>query len=729
MTTVPDPTGAQEFDDSPLLIPRLSGPIVMDGRVDEAAWEALTPLGSVMHLPTFLGEPTEDTEFRIGHDGQSIFFSCRMFDSHPEDIRALSLQRDATGWSSDWCALTLDTFLDGENSLLFGTTPAGLRLDIFVSNDAQGPASTNVNWNTFWDAEVSRDDRGWYAEMRIPLTSLRFHEEEGTVRMGMSAVRSIARKNEHHSFPAISPEWGGMSPYKASQTREVVLEDVRGGNPLYVTPYALGGTGYSHSLDAGQGAFVRDDQRVREIGGDLKYGLTQNLTLDISLNTDFAQVETDNQRVNLTRFSLFFPEKRSFFQERSGVFNYSLGGNDRLFHSRRIGLSGGRQIPIYGGARVVGRIGEWDIAFLDMHAESPEIDGSSENMGVLRVRRRIFNANSYVGGIATTRLGNAGTRNTVYGADAILRLFGQDYLTLNFSQSFEPEETTTGFVDRSYARFFLERRGLDGLTYALDLIRAGETFEPGLGFLLRRDYSKGSASMGQGWRMGSDSPWSTHRLTLEGTAFSRNSDNSLETATIVPQWSSETKEGHRFVAQVTTTRDDLERDFSLDSDTEVPAGLYTFTSVQLQFRQSSAGFFRVDLTSDYGAFYDGRRSSNSITATWNPSMYLELVGTYRLDDVDFEERDQHFRSHLVRLRTEVRLNTELTGAALVQFSSVGELVSVNLRVRYNPSEGHDLYIVWNEGYVTDRFSSNPVRPLSDRRQLLIKYSKTFTLGT
>lgn len=680
-------------------------------------------------MPTFRGEPTEDTEFRIGHDGQNIFFSCRAFDSTPDGIRTPSLQRDETSWSNDWCILILDTFLDSENSLLFGTTPAGLRSDIFISNDAQGTGAVNANWNAFWDAEVSRDERGWYAEMRIPLTSLRFQEDDGGLRMGMTAFRLIARKNESHSFPAVSPEWGRFSPFKASQTQEVVLRDARGGNPLYVTPYGLAGSGYSHSLDAGQSAFVRTDDRVRELGGDLKYGLTQNLTLDISVNTDFAQAEADNQQVNLTRFSLFFPEKRSFFQERSGVFDFSLGGNERIFHSRRIGLSGGRQVPIYGGARMVGRIGEWDVGFLDMQTEAPQSGGTSENMGVLRLRRRVFNANSYVGGIATTRFGNSGTRNSVYGLDAILRLFGQDYLTLNFSQSFEPDEAATGFMDRTYARFFLERRGIDGLTYALDLSRAGETFEPGLGFLFRRDYSKGLASLGQGWRMGSDSRWSTHRLTLDVTAFSRNLDDSFETVTVQPKWTSDTKGGHQFIAELTTTRDDLERDFSLDATAEVPAGLYTFTAARLQFRQSLSDILRVNLVSNYGGFYDGRRASNSITATWNASMHLELEGTYQLDDIDFRERDQSFRSHLVRLRTEVRVNTKLTGAALLQFSSVGDLVSANFRVRYNPSEGHDLYLVWNEGLVTDRFSSDPVRPFSDGRQLLIKYSKTFTLGT
>lgn len=723
----PGSLSAQANVGAPLVIQRIEGPIVIDGRVDEPAWDALTPVQGVMHTPTLAGNQTERTEFRIGHDGNSIYFSCRAFDSDTDGIRTPSLQRDESGFHNDWCVIVLDTFMDRETSLIFGTTPAGLRTDVIFTNDAEG--QPNFDWNSFWDARVHRDGDGWYAELRIPLTSLRFQEVDGEVRMGMTVFRLIARKNEMHSYPAISPEWGIFSPFKASQTQEVVLENAHGGNPLYVTPYALGGDGYGHDLDATEGRYVKQGAGVREIGGDLKYGITENLTLDVSVNTDFAQVEADNQQVNLTRFSLFFPEKRQFFQERSNVFDYSLGGNEKVFHSRRIGLSGGAQVPIYGGARVVGRVGEWDVGLLDMQTESPEVGGAAENTGVLRARRRVLNENSYVGGITTARLGNAATENSVYGLDALLRLFGQDYLAVAWSQSFEPDEGAVDFGARSYGRLFWERRGLDGLTYSADLSRSGEAYEPGLGFLIRRDYTKAENQLAYGWRMGPESRWLQHRFTVTGTAFGRNMDNSVETATIEPQLLSETKGGHQFTARLTTTYDDLERDFSLDANAGVPVGNYTFTSGRLQYRQSLGDLFRVNAFGEYGTYYDGRRTTSSVTTTWNQSMYLEVVGSYRVDDIVFDERAEKYRSHLLSLRSELRLNTVLSGAALVQYATSGDLVSVNFRLRFNPREGDDLYIVWNEGLVTDRLGFDPVRPLSDRRQLLIKYSKTFTLGT
>ena len=504
-------------------VPRLTGPIIMDGRVEEAAWEAVEPLPTVMQIPTFEGDPTERTEFRIAYDDNYIYASCRNFDSDPSGIRALSLKRDETGFTNDWCMLLLDTFYDRQTSLVFATTPAGLRTEALFPNDSQG--RSNFDWNTFWDAAAARDDRGWYAEIRIPLTSLRFQEVDGAVVMGVTMLRVIGRKNEILLSHPISPEWGLTSFTKASQARAMEFRGIAGGNPIYVTPYATGGMSHSHELNDGETAYDRDTRRPLEAGLDVKYGLAENFTLDVSLNTDFAQVEADDQQINLTRFSLFFPEKRAFFQERSGLFEYSLGGNERLFHSRRIGLAGGEPIRIYGGARLVGRVGEWDVGALSMQSEATQENASSENTGVLRLRRRVFNENSYVGSILTTRLGNEGTRNVVYGSDGIFRLFGQDFLTLNWSQSFEPSDgSAVEALDRAFVRIFWERRGIDGLTYGLDLSQSGAAFDPGLGFLFRRDYAKGVGTLRHGWRFGPRSWFLRHELSVDATAFRRGSD-------------------------------------------------------------------------------------------------------------------------------------------------------------------------------------------------------------
>jgi hypothetical protein len=242
----------------------------------------------------------------------------------------------------------------------------------------------------------------------------------------------------------------------------VTLEGIRRRNPVYATPYLLGGAGRSHALTPDRSAFLAADQGVREVGLDLKYGVTSNLTLDLTYNTDFAQVEADEQQVNLTRFSLFFPEKRLFFQERGNIFDFEMGGNDRLFYSRRIGMNAGEPVPIHGGARLVGRVGGWDVGLLDM--QTAAYGGlPTQNFGVGRVRRQVLNQNSYVGAMVTGRHG-AGADNLVYGIDGLLRVAGQDYLTLNWAGSRSgAEPLVEPFVDRSFLRLRWQRRGNDRL--------------------------------------------------------------------------------------------------------------------------------------------------------------------------------------------------------------------------------------------------------------------------
>ncbi len=714
----PRPAAAQE----PLLIPRLSGPVQLDGLSDELAWEAIAPLPMVMHAPTFGEVPSERTEIRVAHDGQYLYVAGRMYDSDPSGIRATSLRRDDASLSNDWVVINLDTFGDQENTNVIGVTPSGVRTDI-AYNDVQG--TLNFDWNTFWDAAVRRTEEGWFAEMRIPFSSLRFQERGGEVRMGMAVWRNIARKNEIAVFPAIPPKWN-FSILKGSQLQPVVLEGVRSRRPLYATPYLLGGTGFTNTLNAGRTGYDHRSQGVSDVGMDLKYGITNNLTLDLSINTDFAQVEADDQQVNLTRFSLFFPEKRQFFQERSSVFDFPTGGNDRLFYSRRIGLTSGNPVPLHGGARLVGRIGNWDVGLLNMQTNSFE-GLPSENFGVLRLRRQVLNPNSYIGAIVTSRRG--GSDNTLYGLDGLLRLRGQDYLTLNWAQSFtENEAEVDGLGARSLMRARWERRGVDGLRYAFDASRVGSVFNPALGYILRSDYTRLGDRISYGWRPGKESRLLRHMLSLEGAAYLRNRDGSTESSVIGPQWLLETKSGHTFTLSASTQYEDLPRDFRIADDVSVLEGRYRFQNAGISYSPSSASLLRSGASLEGGTFYDGWRVTAGITPTWNASRFLELGGAYQINRIEFPDRDQALTAHIARLRTRLMLNTRLSGAAFVQFNSATEAVSMNLRLRYNPREGNDLYVVYNEGLNTDRFGFDPVRPLTESRTLLVKYSHTVNLG-
>jgi hypothetical protein len=751
----PDPRPATQPATQPVptdsagrfVVPRLTGPITLDGSVDEPAWEAIPPLPVTMHLPTFGAEPTERTEIRVAYDDRYIYLSCRNYDSDPAGIQAPTLRRDGSSLTNDWCVLQLDTFNDKETGLAFGTTPAGIRTDVVWPND--GESSGNFSWNTFWDAAVSRDDHGWYAEIRVPLSSLRFQERDGQVVMGVSAWRGIARKNEYVTFPAIDNRWGGFAVIKASQYRESVFHGIRPTRPVYVTPYLVA-AGERIWEQPGQGLpYEPVRERQLEVGGDLKVPLASNLTLDLTVNTDFAQAEADDQQVNLSRFSLFFPEKRLFFQERGETFAFGIGGNERLFHSRRIGILDGSPVPILGGARLVGRVGEWDVGLLDMQTRSTAL-GPGENLGVVRLRRRVLNENSYLGGIVTTRIAGgdggpaigASDRNILYGLDAIVRVFGQDYLTVNWAQSFDREtgpadadgDLASGVgggaspLDRAFARLFWERRGVDGFAYSLELARAGDVFEPGLGFLVRRDYSKAAASTRYGWRAGPGSPVLRHGFTLKGNAFTRNEDRSLETGELTASWDLALKSGHSVTAALTETRDHLRDGFSLSGDADVPAGDHRYLVAGLAYEAPGGRLVRTNANLMAGQFYDGSLVSLNLTPTWFASRHLELGGAYQVNRVAFPDRDQSFTSHVARLRTQVMLNPRVLATAFVQYNSAADRLSGNLRFRYNPSEGHDLYVVWNEQILTDLPGHGLVPPRSESRVLIVKYARTLTLA-
>jgi hypothetical protein len=714
--------GAQD----PLTIPRLTSPVTLDGRIDESAWAEVQPLPMVVHSPTFGAEPSERTEVRVAHDGVYLYVAGRLYDADPSGIQAFSLQRDVMNLNNDYFGVVLDTFNDKENALTFFTTPAGVRTDFTIRNDANGDSPHNVNWNAFWDVEVSRDEHGWSAEFRIPFSSLGFQERDGEVRMGLITWRSIARKNEFIIYPAVPPSWGGWSKFKPSQAQEVVLRGARRARPLYVTPYLLGGGTRTHALNGGGTYYEPIDDPAREVGLDLKYGLTDNLTLDLTFNTDFAQVEADEPQVNLTRYSIFFPERRLFFQERASVFDFNTGGASRVFYSRRIGLHDGKVVPILGGARLVGRVGSWDVGAMSMQTAGTE-GVESENFGVVRLRRRVLNPNSYAGGIVTSRVGREGERNVVLGVDGVVRLFGEDYLTMVWAQSFdERASVSAGFLDESRHLFLWQRRTIDGLRYDAAFSRAGPGFVPAAGFDRRRDYARYGTTLGYGWRMSDSAPVLRHAVSIAGALFTGVSESSVETVELTPSYQVEWKSGHTVSLATTGTYEKLTGPFAIAGDVEVPAGEYRFGVAALTYGMPSGSPRRVELTAELGSYFDGRRGSVSVAPSWSVSRHLELGGFYRFDRLEFGPRDEELNVHVGRLRSRVMLSRSFSLDGIVQYDSRLEAAVTNLRVRYNPREGRDLYLVYNAGVNTDPDRLLPSPPRIGDQTFLVKYSHTLT---
>jgi hypothetical protein len=707
------------------VISRLNGSIKLDGLSQEPAWEGIKPLPVVMHSPNFLDEPTEKTEILVAYDQDYLYAAGRLYDREPSKIQCTSKKRDDMKPNNDWFGIVIDTFNDKENALVFFTTPSGLRLDMTVFNDAQGEEPFNTDWNTFWDVATERNKDGWFVEMRIPLSSLQFQDKNGSCVMGLISWRWIARKNESAVFPAISPNWGMYSLFKPSQAQEVTFQGISKKKPLYVAPYLLGGLGYSYELNETETAYERTDDPAHEAGLDIKYGLTSNLTLDVTVNTDFAQVEADDEQVNLTRFSLFFPEKRLFFQERSSTFDFNLGGDNSLFYSRRIGIYEGKSVRIYGGARLVGRVGRWDLGFFNIQTAKIE-DLPSENFGVFRVRRQVFNPYSYLGGIITTRIGVDNTYNIAYGLDGIFRLFGNDYLSFKLAQTFENgEENKLASLDQARIGLNWERRTLKGLGYDLSFSRVGPTFNPGIGFLVRDNYTRFGDRLLYGWRPGEQSSLLRHHVFLDGFLLLENKGGKTESAEIGPGWEFETKSGSYGNFMLKMFWEDVPEEFSLSDEAEVPVGKYSFYGLNATYITAMTRLFFSENTLEVGTFYDGWRLSLSVSPWWSISSSLELSATYQFDKVVFPDRDQQFTAHITRLRILAMLSTKFSATAFIQYNSANSMVTANIRIRYNPREGNDFYLVYNEGLNTNRFRESPVPPFTGNRAVMIKYTYTF----
>lgn len=710
-----------------ILIPRIKGIITLDGLSSESTWIEIKPITLIQHTPNFGKEPTEKTELLLGYDDNNLYVAGRLYDSDPSKILATSLKRDSDSPANDWFGIIIDTFNDKENAVGFFTTPSGLRWDGTTSNDAQGNNPIETSWNTFWDVAVVQNESGWFVEMQIPFSSLRFQKNKEKIIMGIISWRFIARKGERDIFPSIPPNWEYFSFWKPSQAQEVVLEGIQPHTPFYITPYLLGGGGNSYGLSVPKTNYINTNNSKYEGGLDLKYGLTSNLTLDATLNTDFAQVEADDQQINLTRFSLFFPEKRTFFLERASTFDFNFDDQNRLFHSRRIGIYNDKPVRIYGGARIVGRIEEWDVGFLNMQTELVN-DIPSENFGILRLRKQMFNPYSYAGGIVTSRLGTDGSYNTAYGLDGIFRLLGDEYLTVKWAQTFENNNGNKLFsLSPSRIQINWERRIFDGFNYIFDYSRSGENYNPGIGFELRNNYSKYNSRLQYGWTYSEESSFLRTQIFFDSKIITRNSDGSTESSELGPGIIFTTRSFFYGELYIKRFFERVPETFQLSDQVEVPQGEYTFYDIETWFSTSRRLPLSGHIAFEAGSFYDGEKYSVGAGSIWRASSNLDLNGSIVFNKIIFNKRNQKLEGGIVKLRTTLMLDVKFSTAVFIQYNNITNVITLNARLRFNPVEGTDFYLVYNEVLNTNRTSVIPNLPFSSSRALLLKMNYTFNI--
>jgi hypothetical protein len=720
LSASPAATGEQ------VTINRLQGEILFDGVPDEPAWLLCDPFPMVTHRPVFGNEPSERTDIRLLFDDEYIYIGAFLYTSDPSSIKATSKRRDEMKADCDWLGVILDTYNDNENGVAFWTTPTGLRTDIAIFNDAVGESPVNRSWNTHWDVKSTQNEQGWTTEILIPVSSLKFQESGGSVVMGLILIRWVPHYNEMYIHPGIPNEYGGWSGWKVSLAKDVVFPGLKSRKPLYITPYAVAGISQANELNDAETEYEYDRDYKLDAGLDLKYGISSNLTLDLTVNTDFAQVEADDEQVNLTRFDLFFEEKRQFFLERASIFDFNTGGPSTMFYSRRIGLDeDGNIVPIIGGARFIGRKGGWDMGLLNMQTMKTD-SLTSENFGVLRLKKRVLNEYSYAGGIYTSRLGMDGSFNQVYGLDAMLRVTGDEYLNIIWGQSFE-----TGMANKplslANARYRLgwERRRNVGFNYEIFISGTGNEYNPGIGFQHREDYHMYGGYLDYTWLSSESSPVLSHGLRLDVDDFFSMTRGVRETGRYTMDYYIEMKNNWQFGLGGMYRIENVFEIFELSDDAEIPVGHYEFPQLTyFLFTPStrSAGMYVRGLA---GGYFDGSMVHISVVPNWSISSSLTLGGAYLFSHVDLPERDQRFVSHIGRLKALVMFNTQLSLSAFIQYNSDSHNIGSNIRFRYNPREGNDLWIVYNEDTNTDLHREIPYRPRLAGRTVMLKYTYTF----
>jgi hypothetical protein len=696
----PMPAAAQE-----LVLPRLAEPVHIDGRPDESVWQDVPPLPMTMFEPESGGNISRSSIVRMAHDGRYLYASGIFVDEGP--VRANSLVRDEYA-DDDYFNLVIDSFDDGETALWFLVTPLGTRQDGAITNDAEGDAWNHPEFNNVWDAAAEITDTGWTAEMRIPFTSLRFAPVGDTVRLGLIAGRMITRIGERHTYPAIA-RGPNAAHFKPSLAGNVVLAEVESTHLVRATPYVISRREWTGSASVDQ-----SDGTGHDVGGDLKLGLGSRFTLDVTLNTDFAQTEADDERINLGRFDLFFPEKRQFFLERAGAFAFGDRADHRLFHSRTIGLDDtGVPEPIFGGARLTGRASGWEVGALQMFSDASS--GGTEMTGVLRGRRDLEGVGSYVGAMATARRPGIGPRDGAAGLDGALRLRGTHFFTFSAAAS-----QIEGGDGGPAVELALRDRDRRGLTYDVAAGWRHRSYDPPLGFVERVGISFVEGSLTHG-AFNNTGRLQERMVGIRGALVTRDAFGAVETARGTVHWDGRRRGGGAGSAGVTVVHEALDESFMLAPDVTVPRGDHTFVEATMSVDAPSGWRVRGWAEVSGGEYFDGHRLSVGLHPLVTFSRHLEIAGSVERNHVRFAARGERFRGDIVRLGVRASLDARLSLHALGQYNSATDRLAGNVRVRYAFAEGRDLYLVWNEGHRTSERSAQEERGL-DFRGLAIKYT-------
>ncbi len=702
---------------------RLDEPLQLDGRLDERVYRDVPPVTGFIQQEPNEGAPAEDqTEVWVTFDGDNLYVSARCWSREPDRIVANEMKRDSFGmYGNETLGVVLDTFYDRRNAFAFTTNAIGGLFDALVTDER----SQNIDWNTVWDVAAGRFDEGWTVEIAIPFKSLRYRAGPAQI-WGVNVQRSVASTNETSFLTPIpaSLGWGGSSKMSSAATL-VGLEVPASGTRLEVKPYGIS--------DVTTDLARAPDERTLaggDVGFDVKYGVTQGLTADFTYNTDFAQVEVDEQQVNLTRFSLFFPEKREFFLEGQGIFDFGggftsdstafyFGGGQFsgtapiLFFSRRIGLQDGRAVPIRAGGRLTGKTGPYSIGVLNVQTEGAG-HAAATNFSVARVKRDILRR-SAVGALFTGRsvsLDGSGS-NQVYGVDGLFSFYDNLNVTTWLAESRLPGVSRDDAV--SY-QAKLDYRG-DRWGFLAERLGVGADFRPEVGFVRRRDFRRNFVE-------GRFSPRPLSIAAIRKFLFQGNVDYTtdgaglLETRARQGLFGIEFENGDMFFAGATDSYEWLKEPFAMTPAITIPAGAYRFSNTRIVYGLGQQRVVSGGLSFDHGGFFGGERTGVGYTfGRVYLSSQLNVEPSVSFNWLELPEGD--FRTDLVSVRTTYTLTPRMFVAALLQYNSTLDSLGTNLRFRWEYQPGSELFVV----YTDERDTLDPRGPFLQNRAFVVKATR------
>ena len=672
--------------------------IEIDGEFNEEDWQNAKSITRLIQYEPAEGDLiSQPTEIRILYDAKEIYFGFTCFDSDMSKMVANEMRRDGSGRDglreNDHVSILLDTYNDRRNGFYFRVNPLGAKEDIALINSGE---SRNQAWDAIWTCRTKINDDHWTAEIGIPFSQLRFSKSD-EMTWGLNLGRSLMRNQEDATWAPLSKAHGFFARYRTDVIGSLVgLEGITPSRNLELLPYILPGVNRIEE--------EKKTDRVFDIGLDLKYGITSNLTADVTFNTDFAQVEADQEQVNLTRFSLFFPEKRPFFLEGAGLFDFGIPRTSfrrppplLLFYSRRIGLEEGRAIPIINGGKITGKAGPYGIGMLNVFTNKyldetdPDdiIDVSRTNYSVLRLTRDIFSGSRL--GLIGINKQDTDTYNRASGFDFTYRPTDSLDMRGLWARTFEPD--ASGQNNALYLGGTWRNRDLrlEGLYMDID-----ENFNPEVGFIQRDGIRRINAQMRYSPRLGKFGV----RQIYTGPEFDfiLNQDNQLETQEIRLTNYFRFESGAYIGFLPRRTTEHLDEDFEIRSGIIIPPGEYSFTEMMIRGSTDDTKVLTGQYSVNFGNFYNGSKWGFTLDAGFKPNGRLNVQPIFQFNRVTLPQ--DAFNASIFGARVGYSFSTTLFAKIFAQWSSDDDIFATNVLLNYIYRPGSDFYLVFNQIFDT-----------------------------